>query len=52
MVKHTIAFPYIGVSVSDSILYINFEFCEGKIEHINLQSQEIYVYKIISARKA
>jgi hypothetical protein len=37
---------YISESESDSKLYINFEFCEGKklfFKHIHLQSQVVYV---------
>ena len=38
--------PYLVFNESDSNLYTNFEFCEGKKEvidkHINLQSQENY----------
>ena len=54
-VKYTIPLPCIGFSESGSILYINFEFFEGKKsitfeKHIDLQSQEIHVDKKISRK--
>ena len=47
-VKHTTPLPCIGLSESDSKLYTNFKFCEGKNhenleKHVDLQSHAIYV---------
>jgi hypothetical protein len=56
MVKDISPLPCIGLGESDSILYTNFEFCEGKNhkfeKHINLQSQTICVDKKISKKKS
>jgi hypothetical protein len=41
MVKYITPLPYIGLSESDSKLYIDFEFCEGK-NHKHLKNTLIY----------
>ena len=48
-----VSFPNIGLSESDSKIYTNFEFCEGKKlltfgKHIDLQSQAIYLIMFTS----
>ena len=50
MVKYTTPLSSINLNESDSKLYTNFEFCEGKNhkqlqKYIDLQSQAIYVDK-------
>ena len=44
MVKYTTPLPCIGLSESDSKLYTNFEFCEGK-NHKHLKNTLIYKAK-------
>ena len=52
-VKYTTPLPCTFLSVSDSRLHPNFEFCEGKNyrhfeKHIDLQSQTIYVENLFT----